>query len=59
MSNIRFIRDLAAFTEALGVQNAPMVVEFAKMPWPSDQDRDQFIQQLTGISMKVERSYGG
>ena len=59
MSQVRFIRDLAAFTEALGVQNAPMIMEFAKMPWQSDEQRDQFIQQLTGVSMKVERSYGG
>jgi hypothetical protein len=58
MSEIRFIRDLAAFTEALGVQNAPMIVEFAKMPWQSDEERDRFILQLTGVSMKVERSYG-
>jgi hypothetical protein len=59
MSNIQFIRDLAAFTEALGVQNAPMIFELAKTPWPSDQERDKFIQQLTGVNLKIERSYGG
>jgi hypothetical protein len=58
MSEIRFIRDLAAFTEALGVQNAPIIMEFAKMPWQSDEERDQFIVQLTGVYMKAERAYG-
>lgn len=59
MSQIQFIRDLAAFTEALGVQNAPTIFELAKVPWPSDEERDRFINQLTGVNMKVERSYGG
>jgi hypothetical protein len=59
MSNVQFIRDLAAFTEALGVQNAPTIFYLAQVPWPNDQERDSFIQQLTGVSLKVERSYGG
>ena len=59
MSNVQFIRDLAAFTEALGVQNAPTIFEMAKVPWKSEQERDRFIEQLTGVDLKVERSYGG
>lgn len=59
MSNIPFVRDLAAFTEALGVQNAPVIMQLAKVPWPSDQHRDQFILQLTGVDLKTERAYGG
>lgn len=59
MSDIKFMRDLAAFTEALGVENAPIIFELAKVPWPDDQARDKFIYQLTGVNMKLERAYGG
>lgn len=59
MSEVRFIRDLAAFTEALGVQNAPMIMSLAMVPWNDDQQRDQFISDLTNVSYKEELSYGG
>jgi hypothetical protein len=59
MSNVQFIRDLAAFTEALGVQNAPTVFYLAQVPWPTEQERDRFITQLTGVNLTIERSYGG
>lgn len=47
-----FARNLAAFTEALGVENAPMILSFSTLPWPSDENRDQFIKALTGLSMR-------
>ncbi len=47
-----FARNLAAFTEALGVENAGMIVALSTVPWPSDENRDQFIRALTGFSMK-------
>ena len=43
-----FISHLAAFTEALGVENAPIIMSLATVPWPSEADRDQFITELTG-----------
>ena len=53
-----FIRNLAAFTDALGIQNAPTVVYMSMVPWPDDQSRDQFINTLTGVNMRDRLSYG-
>jgi hypothetical protein len=52
-----FVRDIAAFTDALGVENAPMVMYFALVPWPSDDDRNDFIKQLTNISIRELNDY--
>jgi hypothetical protein len=46
-----FVKNLAAFTEALGVSNAPTVVTLSLMPWPDDTTRNQFIKDLTGYEM--------
>ena len=48
-----FIKNLAAFTDSLGVENAPMVVHLSKLPWPDDTTRNQFIKALTGFDMSV------
>jgi hypothetical protein len=44
-----FIKNVAAFTEALGVENAPSVLHLSFVPWPDDKTRDQFIKDLTGV----------
>ena len=54
-----FIRNLGAFTEALGVQNAPTIWYMSMIPWPSDDDRDTFIRQLTNQNMRERLTYGG
>jgi hypothetical protein len=46
-----FVKSLAAFTEALGVENAPSIVEMSMIPWPDDATRDEFIKGLTGFDM--------
>lgn len=51
-------RNLAAFTEALGIENAPTVVFLSMVPWPTDEARNDFIKNLTGISMKSVNAYG-
>ncbi len=53
-----FIRNLAAFTDALGVQNAPMIVSLSQVPWPDDQARNDFIYSLTGVSIVEDGSNG-
>ena len=53
-----FIRNLAAFTQALGVENAPTIMALSQVPWPSDDDRNLFIKQLTGIDFAEDNSYG-
>lgn len=53
-----FDRNLAAFTEALGVENAPTIVYMSLVPWPSDEARNEFIKQLTGVDIRESNSYG-
>jgi len=55
---MKFIRNLAAFTDALGVENAPTVMYLSQMQWPSDESRNQFIKELTKMDMKELRTYG-
>lgn len=46
-----FVKNVAAFADALGVENAPAIMEFSLMPWPDDTTRDEFIKALTGYDM--------
>jgi hypothetical protein len=46
-----FVKNLASFTDALGVENAPTVVHMSMIPWPDDATRDSFIKALTGYDM--------
>jgi hypothetical protein len=52
-----FTRSLADFTDALGVENAPSIVYLSLIPWPSDDERVDFIKSLTGISMREVLSH--
>ena len=54
-----FIRNLAAFTDALGVENAGMVFSLSQVPWLDDNNRDEFIKYLTGQSTRDRLTYGG
>ncbi len=53
-----FVRNLAAFTEALGVENAPTILALSVIPWQSDDDRNQFIKQLSGRDLRQVGQYG-
>jgi hypothetical protein len=53
-----FIRNLDAFTKALGVEEAPSIFAFAALPWKDDQERDQFIKDITGRDIATENTYG-
>lgn len=55
---MKFIRNLAAFTDALGVENAPTIMFLSQVEWPSDDSRNEFIRELTNIDMKELRTYG-
>lgn len=54
-----FIRNLAAFTDALGIENAGMIFTLSEVPWVSDENRDDFIKFLTGTSVRERLTYGG
>lgn len=46
MSN-QFVKNAAAFTEAFGVRQAPLIVWLSLVNWQDD-DRDVFIKRITG-----------
>ena len=52
------IRNLDAFTRALGVENAPTIISFSLLPWQSDLHRDDFIKDITGINFRQANAYG-
>lgn len=52
------VEDLDAFTRAFGIENAPMVFHFAMLPWASTEQRDSFIQDITGINLAQVNAYG-
>lgn len=54
---MKFLRNLAAFSDALGVENAPTVMFMAQVQWPSDDSRNEFIKELTGMDMREMRTY--
>ena len=55
---MKFVRNLAAFTDALGVENAPTVMFMSMLPFKDDESRNDFIKDLTDISMTELRTYG-
>jgi hypothetical protein len=46
-----FTRSLADFTDTLGVENAPTIIYLSLLPWPSDEERVEFIKALTNRSI--------
>jgi hypothetical protein len=53
-----WIRHLDAFTQALGVENAPAIFTFAQVGWKDDQTRDEFIKDLAGVDMTELKNFG-
>lgn len=53
-----WIRNLAAFTQALGVENAPTVFALATLGWENDNVRDAFIKDLSGVDFAELNVYG-
>jgi hypothetical protein len=53
-----WVRHLDAFTTAMGVENAPYIFTFAKIGWASDDQRDEFIKDLTGVDLREAKIYG-
>lgn len=51
-----FIDNLGAFTETLGVENAPTIVYLSLVPWVDVQDRNDFIRALTGKEVSSGQS---
>jgi hypothetical protein len=43
----QFIKDITAFVDALGYDYPGVVISLANIPWESDQDRDDFIKNIT------------
>ena len=48
-SNSTLVRNIAAFTDALGVENAALIWYLSsRVQWPDDDNRNDFIRVLTG-----------
>jgi hypothetical protein len=58
MAQDPWVRHLAAFTQALGVENAPFIFTFSKVGWKDDDQRDEFIKDLTGVDLQEAKLYG-
>lgn len=43
----QFVKDVTAFVDALGYDYPAIVLSLANIPWESEQDRDDFIKNLT------------
>lgn len=44
------VNHISAFTNALGADHPDIVFSFASMDWKTDQDRNDFIQELLSIN---------
>lgn len=42
----QFMDDVAAFVDALGMEEPGLIISLALVPWDDDEDRDQFINYL-------------
>ena len=47
----RFAEDVAAFSEALGPENAAIVLPLAQVDWPDGDSRDELIAALLGAGV--------
>ncbi len=43
----QFVKDVTAFVDALGDDEPAIILSLAQIPWESDDDRDDFIKNLT------------
>jgi hypothetical protein len=44
----KWIENVSAFTEALPIEYAPLILGLSDVPWESPQRRDDFIKLMTG-----------
>lgn len=51
--------NVAKFGDALGHKNAGIVITLAQIPWKNVQDRNKFIESLTGIPVQADEVVGG
>jgi hypothetical protein len=58
MAHDPWIRNLDAFTQALGVENAGAIFTFAKVGWRDDKQRDEFIKDLTNVDLRTLQNFG-
>lgn len=53
--NSTMVRNIAAFTDALGVQNAALIWYLStRVQWPDDDNRNDFIRLLTGFDPRQQ-----
>jgi hypothetical protein len=42
----QFTKDVAAFVDALGMDEPGLIISLSLVPWDDEEDRDQFISYL-------------
>jgi hypothetical protein len=47
---MQLARDIAAFTNVFGVEDADFVMTMATIPWKSEDDRNGFINEIIEIN---------
>tara|TARA_R100000654_G_scaffold72802_1_gene104942 strand:- start:342 stop:530 length:189 start_codon:yes stop_codon:yes gene_type:complete len=53
--NNTLVRNIAAFTDALGVQNTALIWYLStRVQWPDDDNRNDFIRLLTGFDPRQQ-----
>lgn len=50
-----FVENVARFTEAMGVEHAPIIIHLSLVGWPDADTRDAFIKDLTGVDMGANK----
>lgn len=51
-TELSFLDNLAAAADAVGFENADMALGLARVNWQSVQEREEFLQALTGRSSR-------
>lgn len=51
--------NVSKFADSLGHDNAGIVLTLASIPWKSVEDRNKFIEVLTGVPVQADEIVGG
>lgn len=49
---MKLANNIAAFTNVLGLDDLGVIWGLANVDWPSDQDRDEFIQAVSNLTVE-------
>lgn len=50
----KFVDNIAAGVDALGLENTPIIWQLAKVQWETPQERDQFLEQIKAYTPQTQ-----